>query len=158
MPERSLALLVAAIAALALAACGGGSGDGATAADTPATAVAPADTPTTAVTATGETTPEATDGGAQAGAVVFESAGCGGCHTLAAAGSTGNVGPNLDELRPELDDVVEQVTNGGGAMPAFGETLSETQIRDVAAYVVQSTSEAGAETESEDDSSGGGYG
>lgn len=148
MPERSGAFLVAAIAALALAACGGGSDDGATAADKP----------TAAVTAAEETTPEATGGGVRAGAAVFESAGCGGCHTLAAAGSTGSVGPNLDELRPELDDVVEQVTNGGGAMPAFGETLSEKQIRDVAAYVVQSTSEAGAGTESEDDGSGGGYG
>jgi len=66
------------------------------------------------------------------------------------------VGPNLDELQPELDDIVEQVTNGGGAMPAFGEMLSDEEIRDVAAYVFQSTSggAGGGETDSEDSGSG----
>jgi mono/diheme cytochrome c family protein len=78
-------------------------------------------------------------GDAEAGAAVFESAGCGGCHTLEAAGSEGQVGPNLDESQPEFALVVDRVTNGQGAMPAFGGQLDDKQIRDVAAYVLEST-------------------
>jgi mono/diheme cytochrome c family protein len=70
---------------------------------------------------------------------VFSSNGCGGCHTLAAAGTSGNVGPNLDEKQPSLSLVVDRVTHGKGTMPPFADTLSEQQIKDVAAYVVQST-------------------
>jgi mono/diheme cytochrome c family protein len=73
------------------------------------------------------------------GSAVFGSAGCGGCHTLAAAHSTGTVGPNLDELKPDYRAVTAQVTNGGAAMPSFKQTLSTQQIADVAAYVVKST-------------------
>jgi cytochrome c oxidase subunit I len=74
-------------------------------------------------------------GDAANGEEVFASAGCGGCHTFEAAGSSGSVGPNLDELAPSFDQVVEQVTNGGGAMPAFAGELPEQEIRDVATYV-----------------------
>jgi mono/diheme cytochrome c family protein len=73
------------------------------------------------------------------GAAVFNSAGCGNCHTLQAAHSTGTVGPNLDSLKPDYRAVTAQVTNGGAAMPAFKSTLSTQQIADVAAYVVTST-------------------
>ena len=65
---------------------------------------------------------------------VFSST-CASCHTLAAAGSTGTVGPNLDQLKPSDAVVVKQVTNGGGGMPAFGSSLSKTQIQSVAKYV-----------------------
>ncbi len=78
-------------------------------------------------------------GDAEAGEAVFESAGCVSCHTLEAAGSTGAVGPNLDEAKPDHDLVVDRVTNGSGAMPSFKGQLSEKQIQDVAAYVVAST-------------------
>lgn len=78
-------------------------------------------------------------GDAAAGKQVFESAGCVACHTLAAAGATGTVGPNLDEAKPPYDLVVERVTNGKGPMPAFKDQLSEQQIQDVAAFVVAST-------------------
>jgi len=82
------------------------------------------------------TTPEAPAAGdAAAGKQVFASAGCEACHTLADAGSTGTVGPNLDDAKPPADLVVERVTNGMGAMPPFKGQLSETQIQDVAAYV-----------------------
>ena len=67
--------------------------------------------------------------------VFLSVAACGGCHTLSDAGSTGNVGPNLDDVKPTYDRVVTQVTNGGGAMPPFKDTLSAQQIADVAAYV-----------------------
>jgi mono/diheme cytochrome c family protein len=71
---------------------------------------------------------------------VFASAGCGNCHMLAAANSNGNVGPNLDESKPDHDLVVERVTNGMGVMPSFGDQLSEEDIQNVAAFVVESTS------------------
>jgi mono/diheme cytochrome c family protein len=73
------------------------------------------------------------------GSAVFTSASCGGCHTLAAAKSTGTVGPNLDQLKPDYRTVTAQVTNGGGGMPAFKSQLTTQQIADVAAYVVTST-------------------
>jgi len=66
---------------------------------------------------------------------VFASAGCGSCHTLADAGSSGTVGPNLDDAKPSADHVVEMVTNGAGVMPSFKDQLSQQQINDVAAYV-----------------------
>jgi mono/diheme cytochrome c family protein len=79
-------------------------------------------------------------GDAAAGEAIFASAGCAGCHTLAAAGASGTVGPNLDDAKPPYELVIEFVTNGAGAMPSFAGQLSEQQIQDVAAYVVQATS------------------
>jgi cbb3-type cytochrome c oxidase subunit III len=73
------------------------------------------------------------------GAAIF-SANCASCHTLAAAGATGTVGPNLDESQPTLELAVDRVTNGAGAMPSFSDQLSEEQIQAVAEYVVESTS------------------
>lgn len=78
---------------------------------------------------------EPSGGDAAAGKTVFESAGCASCHTLADAGATGTVGPNLDESMPSVSLVVDRVTNGMGAMPSFSDQLSEQQIQDVAAYV-----------------------
>jgi len=78
-------------------------------------------------------------GVATAGASLFTSKGCAGCHTLAAAHATGTVGPNLDQLKPDYRHVTAQVTNGGAAMPAFKSSLSAQQIADVSAYVVKST-------------------
>jgi mono/diheme cytochrome c family protein len=77
-------------------------------------------------------------GDPEAGAEVYAQAGCGGCHVLAAANSSGSVGPNLDEASPSFDKVVEQVTEGSGLMPSFKDQLSEQQIQDVAAYVSSS--------------------
>ena len=89
----------------------------------------------------GETQPPAAgEGDAEAGEEVFASSGCGSCHALSAAGSTGTVGPNLDEAKPSHELVVERVTNGMSPMPAFKDSLSDEQIQDVAAYVVASTS------------------
>ena len=78
-------------------------------------------------------------GDSQKGSSVYASGGCGGCHTLAAAHSSGTVGPNLDQLKPDYRAVTAQVTNGGAAMPAFKSKLSAQQIADVSAYVVTST-------------------
>ena len=95
--------------------------------------------PTTGATTTGEATTTGGGGDLAKGEEVFASAGCGSCHTMKAGGSSGTVGPNLDDLKPSMDAVVEQVTNGGGAMPAFGDELSDEDIQAVAAYVVAST-------------------
>jgi mono/diheme cytochrome c family protein len=81
----------------------------------------------------------AAKGDAAAGEAVFASAGCGGCHVLEAAGATGNVGPDLDDSKPEHALVVDRVTNGRGGMPSFAGQLDEKQIEDVAAFVVAST-------------------
>jgi uncharacterized membrane protein len=74
-------------------------------------------------------------GDATAGSAVFVTAGCTACHTLADAGATGQVGPNLDAAKPSSELVEQRVANGQGVMPSFGDELTETQIADVAAYV-----------------------
>jgi len=111
--------------------------------DTTATETTATETTTTETTGTETTTTEPTtppQGDPVAGKEVFlGTSGCAGCHTLADAGSTGTIGPNLDDLKPSHDAVVAQVTNGGGGMPAFGDSLSEEQIQDVAAYVSSAT-------------------
>jgi uncharacterized cupredoxin-like copper-binding protein len=117
-----------------------------------ATKVTPTPTPTTTTTTTTTTPtpgppppkPPATEpliGDPADGASVFSSAGCGSCHTLAAAGSTGVIGPPLDGLANQLTQalIVQQVTNGGMTMPSFANSLTASQINDVAAYVYQST-------------------
>jgi len=80
-----------------------------------------------------------TEGDPAAGKQVFASAGCGSCHALADAGASGNVGPNLDEAKPDYELAVDRVTHGKAPMPAFEDQLSEKQIQDVAAYVVEAT-------------------
>ena len=80
-------------------------------------------------------TPPPANASATAGALVFQSAGCGSCHVLKKAGSSGQIGPNLDKLQPGYAQVVAQVTNGGGGMPSFKKSLTAAQIRDVSAYV-----------------------
>jgi mono/diheme cytochrome c family protein len=109
--------------------------------ETTPTETTPTETTPTETTPT-ETTPTATTGGAgnaTAGKAVFATAGCGSCHTLEAAGSSGTIGPNLDEAQPDLALIVDRVTNGKGPMPPFKSTLSAQQIQDVAAFVFQST-------------------
>ena len=60
---------------------------------------------------------------------------CGSCHALAAAGTSGTAGPDLDRTSPSYDRVVEIVTNGGSVMPAFAGRLSRSQIEAIARYV-----------------------
>lgn len=64
---------------------------------------------------------------------------CATCHTLAEAGATGTIGPDLDELRPTHDQVRAVLRDGSGAMPAFAGQLSEEQLEAVTAYVVWAT-------------------
>jgi mono/diheme cytochrome c family protein len=66
--------------------------------------------------------------------LLFES-NCGSCHTLADAGTTGKIGPNLDQLKPSEAAAEKQITNGGGGMPPFKGQLTPQQIKALAAYV-----------------------
>ena len=132
--RRSAALLLSLLAlSFGLAGCGGGE-EGS---PTPETVEGTLPEETTTEETTGGATLE---GDAANGAEVYSSAGCGGCHVLEAAGSSGSVGPNLDDSQPDMELVVDRVTNGSGAMPSFKDQLNEQEIADVAAYVVQSTS------------------
>ena len=72
---------------------------------------------------------------ATSGAQVFTSSGCGGCHTLKAAGANGAIGPSLDEVRPSAATVAAIVRSGGGSMPSFSSKLSDAQITALANYV-----------------------
>jgi mono/diheme cytochrome c family protein len=106
-------LLLVALAALALAAGGCGGGEKASDTNLP--------------------------GDVDKGKRVFADAGCAGCHTLRAANATGTKGPNLDTVGPGYQRVVEQVTKGSPAMPSFEFKLDKNEIRNVAAFVAEST-------------------
>ena len=124
---KALLAFALIVAVLGVAGCGGDDDDESEGAATATVAE------TSAAATGGETA-----GGAADGAAVFASAGCGNCHTLAAANASGNVGPNLDEAMPDTEAVAEQVKNGGGGMPAFEDQLSEEEIQAVAEYVSSS--------------------
>lgn len=124
---RPIVLILVTLAlGLGVAACGGGDDE--------------AGSPTTEETATEDatTSDEATtsEEGTAAGRAIFV-ANCGSCHTLADAGASGTIGPDLDlafslSVHP---DVAEQVRTGGGTMPSFEGKLSDQEIEQVAAYV-----------------------
>jgi mono/diheme cytochrome c family protein len=90
------------------------------------------------------------------GAQVFANNGCGGCHTLAAAGSGGVTGPDLDEVLPgqttamveeSIKDPNAQIAKGypANVMPQnFGETISAKEIEQLAEYLIEKTAKGGA--------------
>jgi sulfite dehydrogenase len=84
-----------------------------------------------ATTATVDVSPAAV----AAGRRVYDSQDCGACHVLAAAGSEGTIGPNLDQAKPDAATVVAVVTNGEGVMPAYRGRLTTEQIGHLAAFV-----------------------
>jgi mono/diheme cytochrome c family protein len=120
--KRLILIVLALTLAVALPACGGGEDESAT-------------PETVEGTVTEDTGDGGGEGDAENGASVFASAGCGGCHTLSDAGSSGSIGPNLDDLAPSQEQVAAKVRVGGGGMPAFEGQLSDQEIQDVAAYV-----------------------
>jgi mono/diheme cytochrome c family protein len=153
MKFAPIAALAAALA-LGLAACSGD--ESTTAAETTTT-----EATTTVATTTEEneqtTGEETVAGDPTAGRDVYTSTGCGTCHTLSAAGSTGTIGPNLDEqlvasaqeagkdlpdfTRESIEDPDAYVPEGyqAGTMPSnYDEQLSGEQIDDLVAFVVQS--------------------
>ena len=131
---RRIALVLVAFAfVFAVAACGGDEEASPEPETTEGTITTETDTTETETTDTGES---GADGDPVAGKEVFVGAGgCGSCHAFSDAGTSGTIGPNLDESEPSFDLAVDRVTNGQGAMPSFSGQLSEQQIADVAAYV-----------------------
>jgi mono/diheme cytochrome c family protein len=129
---RRLALIASAVTAAAAV-----SGCGSQGVVTP--------TPQTVVGSVPKATPEPAtpafklEGDATAGKRIFQTAGCTSCHTLAAVGATGTVGPNLDTAKPDYRLVTARVTLGKGAMPSFKGQLSSQEIANVAAFVVKAT-------------------
>jgi cytochrome c6 len=126
MPANLLHGQDADAVALYVAKCAGNANCGVTAAKPSA--------PSSATTSS--STPPAPGGTSanSAGKQIF-TANCASCHTLKDAGATGNVGPNLDQLKPSKDRVAKQVTTGGAIMPSFKSKLTSGQIQAVAAYV-----------------------
>lgn len=131
---RRLLTIISVTAALGFAACGdeeepaaGGGGANQEAAPTATEEASPEETQTP--------TPES--GGTTAGADGKQlfTATCGGCHTLADAGTRGPIGPNLDEAKPDKQGVLGAIENGPGAMPA---NLLEGANREAVAEYVSS--------------------
>jgi mono/diheme cytochrome c family protein len=141
VPKALILFVVLALAgAVVVAGCGGGSSTTEATVEEEAAPPAeeeqeePAEEPEEEEPAEEEET-----GGAAAsgeGKTIF-SANCASCHTLKAAGASGTVGPNLDELEPDMETVEKQVITGGGPMPAFGnkEILTPGEIKTVSEYV-----------------------
>ena len=74
------------------------------------------------------------------GKIIFVGDGnCATCHSLDDANSNGNIGPNLNEIKPDISRVLMAVTNGIGVMPAYQGQLSDEEINAVATYVAEST-------------------
>ncbi len=112
MNRRITVVLLALVLGLGAAACGGGDDNGT------------------------DTTPDGTVN--EAGKAVFV-ANCGTCHTLSDAGTTGTIGPGLDDIALSEAAIEEQVREGGGGMPAFEGQLDDQEITDVAEYVVDAS-------------------
>jgi cytochrome c553 len=119
--RRTALVLVLLVGALGLVAVGCGGEEEKTATPETTEGSVPMPTETTETTDTGE------------GGEVEGDPGAG--HALADAGTSGAVGPNLDETMPSYALIVDRVTNGKGGMPAFSSSLSEQDIQNVAAYI-----------------------
>jgi len=124
---RVVALVLALGAVVLFAACGGSEET----TPTPETVIGAVPTEEAGGGGTGEV-----EGDPVAGKEIYAANGCGSCHTLADAGSTGTIGPSLDDSTIDFSGAVDQITNGGGAMQPYRDTLSEEEIANVAAYVV----------------------
>ena len=66
---------------------------------------------------------------------------CGSCHALSEAETVGQIGPNLNQIKPDIIRVISAVTNGIGVMPPYEGTLSKQEIEAVAHYVSISAAE-----------------
>lgn len=132
-PKLLTALVAAVLATSMIAACGGDDDNSGTTSAAPAVTDT-ATTETTQTTTESTTTETSTTDAATAGKEVFVQ-NCGSCHTLADAGTSGKVGPNLDDTKPSESKVSSQVKSGGNGMPAFEGVMSEDEIEAVSEYV-----------------------
>ncbi|HEY7537849.1 MAG TPA: cytochrome c [Gaiellaceae bacterium] len=151
MTRRIAFLLLAGVLGFVLAACGGnGESESTTTVETTTEAMTTAEGTTTGAMGT-------TEGDVAAGKTVFVSTGCGTCHTLSAAGTSGTIGPNLDDelvsaadasgesledyVRTSIVDPNAVVAEGyqEGVMPGtYSDQLSEQQLDDLVAFIVAS--------------------
>ncbi len=101
-------------------------------------AFATAEDPTQATAAVAEAAPAAlTAEQTAASRALFNQYACGACHTLAAAGGSGSIGPALDgNANLDQDYVVSRVSGGQGQMPGFGGMIPADQIDQLAAYIM----------------------
>ena len=149
---RRIALVLAALVLVLTTGLAAGCGSEEEATPTPDTITGTVTTDTTETDTTETTETETTEtettetettdtepvggGDSAAGKEIFLGVGgCGSCHTFADAGTSGSIGPNLDDAAPSVDLALDRITNGQGAMPSFSGQLTEQQITDVAAYV-----------------------
>jgi len=149
---RRIALVLAALVLVLTTGLAAGCGSEEEATPTPDTITGTVTTDTTETDTTETTETETTEtettetettdtepvggGDPAAGKEIFLGVGgCGSCHTFADAGTSGSIGPNLDDAAPSLDLALDRITNGQGAMPSFSGQLTAQQIAEVAAYV-----------------------
>jgi mono/diheme cytochrome c family protein len=146
--SRAAAAIAVLVLFAALAGCGGGSGHGhreggggsGTMDGSGMMNGSQGTMPEGGPTGQGPTTTTTPNGGAPAnGKALFLATRCGSCHALADAGSTGTAGPDLDRAKPSYQRVVQEVTHGGGGMPAFADSLTGSQIGAIARYVRDAT-------------------
>jgi cytochrome c553 len=136
--RRLLPLALALVLPALVVACGGGENEDTLPEGVETTADTGGETETAAPTETGGGGGGGGEGDPEAGAAVFEANDCGNCHTYEPAGTSGTIGPNLDDSDVDFEGAVQQITDGGGGMPAYGGQLSEDDIANVAAFVTQS--------------------
>ena len=67
--------------------------------------------------------------------IFLEKGNCAACHALADADANGDIGPNLNQIKPDIGRVIMAVANGIGVMPAYEGLLSTKEIEAVAKYV-----------------------
>jgi mono/diheme cytochrome c family protein len=84
-----------------------------------------------------EPPPDAEQGDPEAGREVFAAEGCGNCHTFEAADTESPIAPDLDESGASYEQAFAQIRDGGGGMPPFGDQLSDEELENVTAFVVQ---------------------
>lgn len=138
MSRTEVPLLAVGLAALAVGA--GAVGWAIGHAGRPTAAVLTGQRPGGGASSTATQTPApapAPKGDPAAGKKVFVKGGCGSCHTLAATGASGAVGPNLDQVKLTAAAALDWVKNGKGAMPSFKAQLSAKELADVAAFLAK---------------------
>jgi len=67
--------------------------------------------------------------------VFLEAGNCAACHSLSDAGTIAEIGPNLNQIRPQVQTILMAVRNGIGVMPAMEGILTDEEIEAVAHYV-----------------------
>jgi len=89
-------------------------------------------------------TPPAPSGSNREAATAWAQGRCGNCHTLAATGSTGTNGPNLDVLQLSAAEIAAKIRAGGAGMPALAKRIPPARIDALAAFIAAEEARAAA--------------